>query len=804
VAATISAWRTGGAGGAGGGGPTPVYIRPDRAAATARLQDALTRYADAKPRTLEWLLKLIDSVYRGKATSDEQRSKIGQEPLTMIEYMFQHLSGQYGTKDLVNQYAAQLVATCLQYCGNDPRVGTFQRFLMEEWDTRVLCAYMDAIRRLQEPSRVPCCDFPADYLPVGTRKGDSAPVDVRKALWVAERVLMRRSAKTAYVFAQMLSSKAEPITTAELDSYFVSPGSYGAELQQVRQFEMGRGEFKRISSAVFLDAMCGEYARMENVFREVLPELFSQYDNDGDGWISKQDVSELFADILGDMAHAGMQLPVESTAASGGGVAAAAAAAGGGLNAANLTEADREATLEALWTVLSTAEADARSRADSGMMYPDGAVRPPGGGSVSPSAVTHLSDSGFFEGAFRSDFVRAWVRAFKTGAAQLPGGLGALAEMDLHAAREASRRLLSVIVTRHWTHHGETLEGYFADAGALAEQQLKQQAALLEGDMGGSHGDGRDGPRRAAALCTMLRLLLVKKADKFSSLLTADHLTGGPHNGPPLELEDLMERLTAAVRLLYGPADSIWVVGAEVDELESLGGLESADVEALPAGYKRWLARVAVRCCALHDRLHLSLPTSPLIPHLNIHRGVPFYARMWRRATAAAVAARRRATIARTPPFAAMRHNTGSGAGAILPAAAAAAAGAGGGAASDPSRTLTPRSPGARAVGSASPKRPASALRPPSALRPGSPARPASGSRSARDSPKSPSSRPSSAPRQQRMTSPQVSLRLTSPQMSLPTPSGTGSNPTLPVPSASEPVPLVIPELTEVTMPSAS
>lgn len=47
--------------------------------------------------------------------------------------------------------------------------------------------------------------------------------------------------------------------------------------------------------------------------------------------------------------------------------------------------------------------------------------------------------------------------------------------MDLHTAREAARRLLSVLVTRHWTHHGETLEGYFAEAGALAEQQLKQQ-----------------------------------------------------------------------------------------------------------------------------------------------------------------------------------------------------------------------------------------------------------------------------------------------------------------------------------------
>lgn len=46
-----------------------------------------------QPRTLDWLLKLIDAVYRGKGVSDEQRAKLGQEPLSMVEYVFQHLAG---------------------------------------------------------------------------------------------------------------------------------------------------------------------------------------------------------------------------------------------------------------------------------------------------------------------------------------------------------------------------------------------------------------------------------------------------------------------------------------------------------------------------------------------------------------------------------------------------------------------------------------------------------------------------------------------------------------------------------------
>ncbi|KXZ43387.1 hypothetical protein GPECTOR_92g610 [Gonium pectorale] len=529
-------------------------MRPDRAAATARLQDALTRYADAKPRTQEWLLKLIDAMYRGKTTSDDQRTKTGQEPLTMIEYMFQHLSGVYGTKDLVNQYSAQLVATCLQCCA-DPRVATFQRFLMEEWDTRVLSAYLDAVKKLSEPARVACCDFPPDYLPAGARKGESSPVDIRKALWVAEKVLMRRSPKTAYVFAQLLSSRAEPITTLELDSYFV------------RQFEAGRAEFRRISSSVFLEALCGELARMEAAFREVLPEIFSQYDGDVDGYLTRRDVAALVGEMAAAMVQVGMQLPGVTADAA----AAAAAAqpllsqAGGG----GAADAEREALVEAIWSTLLAAEADIRSHADVTTTYPDGGKGGGGGAALAAAVAAEPPPA-----------------RLATGAAQLPVAGGALAESDLASARETAKCLLSVLVVRHWWHHGPALEALFAEAGGTAEQQLRQHASLLDGDMGGPHGDGRDGPRRAAALCAVLRLLMVKKADRFSSLLTSENLTGGPHNGPSAELEELLLRLTAAVRLLYGPPGSSWVLGSELDELAALSGLDPGDVAALPYGYK--------------------------------------------------------------------------------------------------------------------------------------------------------------------------------------------------------------------------
>ena len=56
-------------------------------------------------------------------------------------------AGMYGTRELVNQYSAQLVASVLSFVGADLRVGTFHKFLMEEWDTRALAVYMDGETR---------------------------------------------------------------------------------------------------------------------------------------------------------------------------------------------------------------------------------------------------------------------------------------------------------------------------------------------------------------------------------------------------------------------------------------------------------------------------------------------------------------------------------------------------------------------------------------------------------------------------------------------------------------------------------
>jgi hypothetical protein len=62
-----------------------------------------------------------------------------------------------------------------------------------------------ALKKLGEPARLPCCDFPEGWSP---KKGGQPMVDVRKCLWVADKLLMKRHTRTAYAFAASLAIKA--------------------------------------------------------------------------------------------------------------------------------------------------------------------------------------------------------------------------------------------------------------------------------------------------------------------------------------------------------------------------------------------------------------------------------------------------------------------------------------------------------------------------------------------------------------------------------------------------------------------
>lgn len=52
-------------------------------------------------------------------------------------------AGIYGTRALVDQYAAQVVSTIEANKKDDHRVSTFQRFLTEHWSRKVLAVYIE-------------------------------------------------------------------------------------------------------------------------------------------------------------------------------------------------------------------------------------------------------------------------------------------------------------------------------------------------------------------------------------------------------------------------------------------------------------------------------------------------------------------------------------------------------------------------------------------------------------------------------------------------------------------------------------
>lgn len=59
----------------------------------SRLLDALKKYNNVKPRSLEWLLKLLDGLYRAKMQNDEQRRMSGATIQSLSDFMFKHLAG---------------------------------------------------------------------------------------------------------------------------------------------------------------------------------------------------------------------------------------------------------------------------------------------------------------------------------------------------------------------------------------------------------------------------------------------------------------------------------------------------------------------------------------------------------------------------------------------------------------------------------------------------------------------------------------------------------------------------------------
>lgn len=82
-----------------------------RGGSFSRLADALEQHPNVRPRALEWLLKVIESLYKAKIVNDDNKGKSGQARLPFVDFVLQHLYGMYGKREIVAKNAAVITAT---------------------------------------------------------------------------------------------------------------------------------------------------------------------------------------------------------------------------------------------------------------------------------------------------------------------------------------------------------------------------------------------------------------------------------------------------------------------------------------------------------------------------------------------------------------------------------------------------------------------------------------------------------------------------------------------------------------------
>lgn len=86
------------------------------------MTQVIRNIGSVRPRTLEWLLRCMETVFKAKGQADTTRRNTNLEPMTMSDYLYFFLSSQYGTKKLVQDYASQVIRTVICFVGTNAGV----------------------------------------------------------------------------------------------------------------------------------------------------------------------------------------------------------------------------------------------------------------------------------------------------------------------------------------------------------------------------------------------------------------------------------------------------------------------------------------------------------------------------------------------------------------------------------------------------------------------------------------------------------------------------------------------------------
>lgn len=84
-------------------------------AKSARLLEALSLHPTEKPRTLAWLLSVIEKLYEEVEAKQRRGGDQAVRKLNMPDVTFSYFLQRYGSKSMVDEYVASLVNTLLKH-----------------------------------------------------------------------------------------------------------------------------------------------------------------------------------------------------------------------------------------------------------------------------------------------------------------------------------------------------------------------------------------------------------------------------------------------------------------------------------------------------------------------------------------------------------------------------------------------------------------------------------------------------------------------------------------------------------------
>ncbi|KAK9807790.1 hypothetical protein WJX72_009457 [[Myrmecia] bisecta] len=162
---------------------------------------------DVAPRSSEWLLRLMETVYKSYA----EQSKTGSV-VSLYDHMVDTFVNTYGTRDLVSEYVSCVGATLRKYeRGDDLRFDMFSKFLNAVWGMRTLSLFLHAQEAVPQPVAIPFVHYPSGEW-----------VCLRKCAELAQRLLGLRGEALA-AFMDRLRAKSEAASQQDRLEGFTEP-----------------------------------------------------------------------------------------------------------------------------------------------------------------------------------------------------------------------------------------------------------------------------------------------------------------------------------------------------------------------------------------------------------------------------------------------------------------------------------------------------------------------------------------------------------------------------------------------------